>query len=172
MVEFGLEVNEMGHHFHIAVSIGSERESCVNREFLPAEIGRDGHDLRLAVVEHLAEIARLFKLVAVNAPFFFEHRPVYFAFVDGVILWLFSLCCLFLRRLLRLSFGCLILLSLFFDIRLRLLRDIDLEVFENFSVCFGILDKVTHSHANTIVTVSRNFEETKHSRVLALSDKI
>ncbi len=163
---------EMGHHLHIAVGIGSERESCVNREFLPSEIGRDGHNLRLAVVEHLAEVARLFKLVAVYAPFLLEHRPVDFAFVDGVILWLFSLCSLFLHRLLRLSVGCIVLLSLFLDVGLRLLRDIDLEIFENLSICFGVFYKVTHSHANTIVTVGRNFEESEHCWVLALSDKI
>ena len=75
----------MRHEADIALTVLPKGEAGVQLERLTAEIGRYLHQVGLAVVEHLCQIARLFKVVALHAPFLLQLLPVDSALVDGLV---------------------------------------------------------------------------------------
>ena len=177
----------MWDHLDIAVVVGTEGDAGVYGELLSAECRGDGDDLRLAVVEQLAEVTRFFKLLTVDAPFLFQRRPVDLALVDCRVLHLFvgCLCIVGGRRLLRLFLVGRILLrlsglnvrslSLCLGFLLSLLRrrwDVNLVVLQHIGICHRVFCQIADNRTYGVVAVCRDTEESECRGVLALADKV
>ena len=172
LIEFRFAVDEVGDHLHIAVRVSPEREAGVYREFLPGECRCHGDELRLAVVEHLLQVAALFKSFTVDAPFLFEACPVDFALVDGRVFHILvrSLGIVGGYRLSGLFRRCCGLLRLLNFLLRR--RKLHLVVFEHLGICHRVFGEVADYCAYRIVAVSGDAEESEGRRVLALPDKV
>ena len=144
LVEIGILADKMGHEVDFALLIGLERQACVHLLNLAAHIGGDGDKRRFAVEQHFAQVARLFKLFFVNAPAFFQLRPVNLAFVNGLVLLGFA----------------------------DLIGRLCLAVFKHRLVRFGVFEHFAHYRRLFFVVVSINLEKAEHRRILALAQEI
>ena len=68
LVELLLLADEVRHKADITLAVFLEGEARVQLESLAAEIGRHSHQIGLAVVEHLGQVAGLLKVVASYTP--------------------------------------------------------------------------------------------------------
>ena len=160
LVELLLLADEMRHKADVPVVVFLKGEAGVQLESLAAEIGHHLHQVRLAVIEHLREVARLFKVVALHAPFLFQFLPVDFPFVDGLVapsalrlflraflilfLFLFHFF-LFLGFFVWFLFRCFLLLRrLFFPHFLLVIGGVYLVGREQFLVGVGVLQQFFH----------------------------
>ena len=84
-VEFLLLADKVRHEADIAFTVFLEGEAGIKVEGFAAEIGRHLYQVGLAVVEHFLEVAGLFEVGALHAPFLFQLLPVDFALVNGLV---------------------------------------------------------------------------------------
>ena len=180
LVEFLFLADEVRHEADIAFTVFLEREAGIQLESLAAELGRHLHQIGLAVVEHLGQVAGLFKVVTFHAPFLFQLLPVDFVLVDGLVapsalclLWAFLILFLFLfhfflfmLRLFRL-FG-----SLFFLYLLFVAGGVHFVGCEQFLVGFRVFQQVFHHLQQFVGLVCRDTVETEAAGFLALPEEV
>ena len=103
LIELLLLADEVGNETHVAVVVLAEGEAGIEAERLSSEVGRDTHEVGLAVVEHLLQVAGLLQLLTLHAPVLFQSLPVDAAFVNGLVttlpllVLLFVLLCILLH---------------------------------------------------------------------------
>ena len=85
LAEFLLLADEMRHEADIALAVLLEREAGIKVKGFAPELGRYLHQVGLAVVEHLGQVAGLLKVVALHPPFLFQFLPVDLALVNGLV---------------------------------------------------------------------------------------
>ena len=183
LVELLLLAYEVRHKADITLAVFLEGEAGVQLESLAAEIGRHFHQIGLAVVEHLGQVAGLLKVVAFHAPFLFQLLPVDLALVDGLVapvalrllraflilfiflfhFFLFFRFFLFLFRL----FSRLFLLHLPFVI-----RGVHFVGGEHLLVGVGVFEQFLHHLQQLVGLVGRNPVETEAAGFLALPEEV
>ena len=149
------------------VGIGSEREPGLQLESLSEHSRVESDELRLLVVKHIAHVL-VGEYTAVKSPFGFEVIPVDLTFVYGFRFSVFDRFG-FLRM-----FGGRLFRRCLFHLRLLLLRlrQIGLEILENFGVFLRLLNEVRHRMAYAFIAVGRNFEKAESRGVVDLTDKV
>ena len=85
LVKFLFLAYKVRHKAHITFAVPLEREAGIQVKGLVPEFGRYLHQVGLAEVEHLLEVAGLFKVGTFHAPFLFQLLPVDFALVNGLV---------------------------------------------------------------------------------------
>ena len=181
LIELLLLADEVGNETHVAVVVLAEGEAGIEAERLSSEVGRDTHEVGLAVVKHLLQVTGLLQLLTLHAPVLFQSLPVDAAFVDGLVallllvllfvLW-FVLWCVLLHVFLLFLFHvflflgfyivCLILFFLLLFLCLLFLRHL---FFVGRGIHFVGSEQVLR-------LVCRNTVETESARFLALPKEV
>ena len=193
LIELLLLADEVGNETHVAVVVLAEGEAGIEAERLSSEVGRDTHEVGLAVVEHLLQVAGLLQLLTLHAPVLFQSLPVDAAFVNGLVtlpllVLLFVLLCILLHVflflfhvLLFLGFYivCLILFLLLIFLRLLLLRHlffvgrgVHFVGREQFGIGHWVFQQFLHHAEQVLRLVCRNTVETESAGFLALPEEV
>ena len=193
LVELLLLADEVGNEAHVAVIVLAEGEADIETERLAAEVGRDTHEVGLAVVEHLLQVAGLLQLLTLHAPVLFQCLPVDAAFVDGLVtlpllVLLFVLLCILLHVslflfhvLLFLGFYivCLILFLLLVLLRLLLLRHlffvgrgVHLVRRKQFGIGRRVFQQFLHHTEQVLHLVCRDAVKAEAAGFLALPEEV
>ena len=193
LIELLLLADEVGNETHVAVVVLAEGEAGIEAERLSSEVGRDTHEVGLAVVEHLLQVTGLLQLLTLHAPVLFQSLPVDAAFVNGLVtlpllVLLFVLLCILLHVflflfhvLLFLGFYivCLILFLLLIFLRLLLLRHlffvgrgVHLVGREQFGIGHWVFQQFLHHAEQVLRLVCRNTVETESAGFLALPEEV
>ena len=194
LVELLLLADEVGNEAHVAVIVLAEGEAGIEAERLAAEVGRDAHEVGLAVVEHLLQVAGLLQLLTLHAPVLFQCLPVDAAFVDGLVtlpllVLLFVFLCVLLHVFLLFLFHvflflgfyivCLILFLLLVFLRLLLLRHlffvsrgVHLVGRKQFGIGRRVFQQFLHHTEQVLRLVCRDTVEAEAAGFLALPEEI
>ena len=193
LVELLLLADEVGNETHVAVVVLAEGEAGIEAERLSSEVGRDTHEVGLAVVEHLLQVAGLLQLLTLHAPVLFQSLPVDAAFVNGLVtlpllVLLFVLLCILLHVflflfhvLLFLGFYivCLILFLLLVFLRLLLLRHlffvgrgVHLVRRKQFGISHWVFQQFLHHAEQVLRLVCRDTVEAEAAGFLALPEEV
>ena len=194
LIELLLLADEVGNETHVAVVVLAEGEAGIEAERLSSEVGRDTHEVGLAVVEHLLQVAGLFQLLTLHAPVLFQSLPVDAAFVDGLValpllVLLFVLWCVLLHVFLLFLFHvflflgfyivCLILFFLLLFLCLLFLRHqffvgrgIYFVGCEQVGIGHGVFQQFLHHAEQVLRLVCRDTVEAESAGFLALPEEV
>ena len=75
----------MRYKAHVTFAVPLEREAGIQVKGFVPELGRYLYQVGLAEVEHLLEVAGLFKVGTFHSPFLFQLLPVDLTLVDGLV---------------------------------------------------------------------------------------
>ena len=176
-VEVRLPTNRMRHERDRTVGILPQRQPRLHRDANATEIGCAFDKLRLAIVAHPFQIARLLQRCEVDAPALFDLRTVETVDVDRLVTLLgglfFDGCRLLLRLLGRRclfrrgGFLCLLLCG-----GLLILGRIDFVRRQHILETYGVFQQVFHYRHDFLHALRRDAVEPEAFRLLALAVEV